>query len=332
MLPYTPYKFIKTKFDAIYDPSITEHPVEEIYKGIIPDKATRDFFFEFVGFTMFHYDLNPAVIFLLYGSTNTGKSALAETVQKALGSKNVSNLDLNQLSSQFEPSVLIGKRMNLSSETGSGQSQGRFGGRPDGELLKRLSGGEEITFSRKYKEPITQENTAKMWFISNTMPDFGDFSSGMDRRLHIIGCRETQVYEDKIYDVMQERDAISWLVNRAMDGYKDFLKRGGIFIQSDLMKSEHTRFKVQDSIYDFLSEYFDVFSKGDIRNALDETEIKPLYEDYRVHTLEVGGRPFKRGNFRERILNEYNMEHKSIRIILEDGRPSNRQVFIKRDT
>ncbi len=329
MLPYTPYKFLKTKYDAIYDPSITEHPVEKIYRGIIPDEDTLSFFFEFVGYTMFHYELEPPIIFLLYGSTNTGKSALAETVQKALGYKNVSNLDLNQLSSQFEPSVLLDKVMNVSSETGSGQSQGRFGGRPDGELLKRLSGGEPITFSRKYKEPITQNNTAKMWFISNTMPDFGDFSSGMDRRLHIIPCRETQVYEHKIYDVMQERDAISWLVNQALDGYRRFLKRGGVFVQSDIMKAEHTRFKVQDSIYDFIAEYLGVYSKTDIRDALHEMEIKPMYEDYKLHTQEVGGRPFKRGNFRERICNEYSMIYKTSRIILPDGRPSNRQVFYK---
>lgn len=329
ILPYTPYKFIKTKFDAIYDPAVTEHPVEKIYRGIIPDEDTLSFFFEFVGYTMFHYEMDPPVIFLMYGPTNTGKSALAETVQKAIGIENVSNLNLTQLSSQFEPAELIGKRMNLATETGDGGNRGRFGGRVDGEFLKQLSDGSRVTFSRKHTTPVVARNTAKMWFVSNSMPDFGDYSSAMNRRLCIVPCRQDQVFEDRIYNKLQERDAISWLINQALDGYKRFLKRGGVFAQSEQMKAEHRRFKKQDGLYEFLTDYLGVHEKGDIRNALDEMEVKETFIEYTAYITDAGGRSLKRGNFAEKICNEYRMKVETTRITKPDGKPTNRQVFVK---
>ena len=76
LLPYTEFIFQTTIFNCRYDPSIRSHPVEDIYKRIIPDEKTLNFFYEAVGYTLFHKGMNPPSVFLIYGPGNTGKSAL----------------------------------------------------------------------------------------------------------------------------------------------------------------------------------------------------------------------------------------------------------------
>ena len=329
ILPYTPYLFTKTCYDAIYDPRIQEHPVEKIYRGIIPDEDTLKFFFEYVGYILFHSDMTAPSLLLMYGRTGTGKSALAETIRTAIGTRNVSFLSLDQLSSQFEVSELLGKRLNIASETGDTSSSRPFGQRPDGELLKRLADGTEVTFPIKYKQPIVARNTAKMIFLSNTPPDFGDSSSAIYRRLHVIPCRQTQIWEDMIYDDLQERDAISWLINKSLKGYRGFVNRGYKFTESEEMEAELVAHKRQNNLYDFLATYFGVNSVNDIRLQLNGEYLNDLYIAYTEHTKEGGGHPLSKRRMSEQIRNEYDMTSENINTTRGGRRTMLSQFVIK---
>ncbi len=327
LLPFTPFIFMPYMMQGVYNPKITDLPdVEEIYRKIIPDDGTRAFFFEMVGYTMFSPTLAPPAIFLIYGPGNTGKTALQEAVLKAIGPDNVARMSLNQLSETFSTANLSGKVMNISGETGSGMAGGIT--KADGELLKRLSDGQTIQVQRKYGQPFDMRNSAKLWFISNTLPDFGDTSSGLHRRLYIIPCRNEQKWEDQIYDRMQTEEAISWLINQALRAYLRFLHNGSKFTMSEEMKNELACYRSQEPVTDFLIDLYGVDKVKDIRKSLDGVVIRDLYQMYTDFVSETGGKPLSQRKFSERIRNEYRMTTDRVRGIQENGRPTNVTTFV----
>lgn len=327
MLPFTPYVFMRHRLATVYIPKLQSHPVEKIYKKIIPNAKTLDFFFEMVGFMMYSPDLKPPSIFLTYGPGQTGKSALQETVTMAVGRSNVSTLDLTQISGTFTTAEMQDKLINVCGETGSGVS--RDISKADGELLKRLTDGQTITVQRKNKDPYEMRNTAKLWFVSNTLPDFGDTSSGLLRRLYIIPCRVQQKWEDQIYDKLQEQDALIWLMNRAMKGYIDFLNRGGKFAVSDEMRREKRSYKAQDSIMDYFEYKYSTSEPLIVRDKLEGEYLNGIYDEYRSFTSDGGGKAFSKRKFAEKVRNEYQIETVKTRGVQENGKPTNVMMFVK---
>lgn len=324
LYPYSPHLFFDRMYSARYDPTIQSHPVESVYKHIIPNDNTRRFFFQMCGYIMFHPKMSPPSIFLIYGPGETGKTALQMALTSAIGQDNVSVLSLDQLSGQFGLESLIGKVLNVCGETGSGY---RELSKADGELLKRLSDGQKVQIDRKYLSKLEIYNTAKLMFVSNTLPDFGDTSSGLYRRLFIIPCRHKQNWNDQIYNKLQEPTALSWLVNRSLIGYHEFLDNGCKFNISKEMDVEMRHYMRQDGLNDFLEFYFGKNDKDTLRNLIDGEFVGALYESYKDYIKDVGGKPMSQRKFSEKLRNEYNLETVNKYVRKEDGRATNLRIF-----
>lgn len=327
LLPFTPWLFVTHQLDAIYDPSIQNDKVEEVYRKILPDERTLDFFFQMVGYSLFSERLSPPAIFLIYGPGNTGKSALQKAVETAAGLHNVSSLDLAQISGNFTTAELQGKLINICGETGSGQS--REMSKVDGELLKKLSDGQAITVQRKYGHPYQMCNTAKLWFITNSPPDFGDTSSGLYRRLYIIPCRREQNWEDQIYEKLTTHEAICWLINKAVQAYRNFIDNGCRFRVSAEMQYELRTYKTQDGLMDFFEYHFGTSDKTVVGDKLNGLFIADIYDEYSIYIKNGGGHPLSRRKMSEKIRNEYNLKTETTRTFQADGKATNRVKFIK---
>lgn len=318
--PFTPFIPITHVLGAYYQPAVTTHPVEDIYKGILPDDATREAFYELVGYSVYSESMAPPAIITIYGPGNTGKTALQEAMSVLAGRENVSNLDIGQIGEGFLTAELCGKLVNISGETGSGTKGGIT--KSDGELLKRLSDGQSVKVQRKYSQPFDLENHAKLWFVTNTLPDFGDTSSGLHRRLRIIPCRQAQRWEDQIYSRMQEESAISWLANRCLVAYLRFLRRGSRFLDPEQMKVEQDAFRTQEPLLDFLEDYCGSLDPKTIVQFLDEVDVRDAYASYQSFVLQTGGKPWSMRRFSERIRNEFRLTTYKTRGVQEDGRPT----------
>lgn len=327
LLPFSPYVFFTYQLKGDYRPALQEHPVEKYYKKILPDPGTRRFFFEMVGYSLFSNKMSPPAIFVIYGPGNTGKSALQVAVTALAGAENISSMDLTQLSGTFTTAELFGKLINICGETGSGQN--RVDSKVDGELLKRLSDGQAITVQHKHGKPFQMVNGAKLWFVTNTVPDFGDTSSGMYRRLYIIPCRQEQDWEDRIYDKMTEWTAVSWLANKALEGYRDFLDNDSRFHISPEMLTELKFYKRQDSMMDFFEEYLGTSDKHFIPDKLDGKIAKEVWHAYDEYSIKSGGRGLGYKKFTEKVRNEYAMKTVTIRTVQDNtGKPTNLLKFV----
>ena len=330
LLPFTPDLFITHKLQACYMPAITEHPVEEVYKGILPDEGTRKFFYQMVGYSLFSPTMSPPAIFLIYGPGNTGKTALQSAVTAAAGYINTSALDLTQITDKFGTSELLGKLINFSGETGTGKTRGDLNP-VDGELLKRLSDGQPISVQRKYGQLFTMNNTAKLWFISNTLPNFGDTSSGLYRRLYIVPCRILQDWSSQIYAKLTEPTAVSWLINKAIQGYKEFEANGRRFDVSDEMTAELSAYKTQNPLMDFMEYRYGTMDRGVIQSKLEGTFVNELHADYKTFVEASGGRPMASRMFSETVRNEFNLMTVKERVTGANGLPTNWKKFVRKN-
>ena len=327
LLPFNPYMFITSHLEVRFDPTIKESRAEKCLAKIIPDEHTRDFFLQLSGYTLYSQNLDPPGLFCIYGPGGTGKSGLDKMMRATMGNANISNFKPHQLSKDFLVSEIRDKMLNISGETGKGQRT--VINDVDGELLKQLSDGQQIQVDRKHKSSVTFTNRAKLWFVTNQLPDFGDSSSGMLRRVYIIPCRHQQEWDDQLHTHMTTPEACSWFANKALRAYREFLARGRRFYISEQMKRELLSYKVQDGLGEYLLAKFGTLDKSELTEELDGVMVDDIYREYSEYVKEGGGKPLARKSMSERLRNEYGLESKIVRALQECGRPTNRTMLVK---
>ena len=328
LLPFTRHLLVRSCYATRYDPSIKDCQARKHIENILPDPDTRRFFYEMVGYILFGA-MNPPGIFVIYGPGNTGKSALSNMIMTLMGPEMVSTISLNQLTDKFMPAMLEGKQLNVSGETGEGKN--RFSA-PDGEMIKQLSDGQYIMVQRKHGHPYPLKNTAKLLFVSNTVPNFGDTSSGLYRRLYTIPCRVPQNQRLRIYDQMTDPDSLSWLVNVSYQAFKDFMDAGGVFRPSEEMRIEWSNMRAHDPFYDFLFTLFDSTDIHEICLKIVGHDVykrtKALYDAYKEYCYTNQAHPLSSRKFYERIRNETDLDIRSNPMnIYIDGVCSSVRVF-----
>lgn len=311
MMPFTPFLPIFHYIRANFDPTVEDAPARAILEDIIPDAQTRDFLFEMIGYILFEPTMNPPAIFVLYGPTQTGKSAIATVIENLIGLDSTTHMNMKQLTAQFGPADLEGKLLNVCKEAGG---ESAVNTKFDGELLKNMTSGEIITVEKKYRDAHEIIPTAKTLFCTNSPPDFGDDSSGLLRRLFIIPCRQPQNPKDKIYNALMTPQSMSYIVTKAYRAYLSF-KAKGDFSPSPLMEREKRFYKSQNSILDFLQTTFNTDKRDEIRNKLvSDPELcytAVLHQRYVEFCNFTLSRPVGRKRFVEYIRNEYNLEIKN---------------------
>lgn len=311
--PFTPYIYLTSYLRAVYDPSKAHSTACSVLEGIVPSQETLDFLYEMMGFFFFDDRMYPPAIFNLYGPGNTGKSAIAHMISEIMGRGTVSQMGIHQLTARFTMAELEGKRLNICGETDDTSSRET---RVDGALLKRLTDGDVVLVEKKGKDPYEIRNTAKFLFVTNSIPDFGDNSSGMYRRLYVIPCRVQQDKKAAIYDKLTDPESRSWIINKSLEAYNRFLERGNQFVISPQMEYELEQFKSQDSVLDFIQATFGTTDPVAVGHKIIEDETLcwtvEIYEAYLGYTKNAMSKPVSRKKFIERLRNEYSLKTKTV--------------------
>lgn len=329
LLPFTPYVFITFQLRTYYDPELRHHPVESVYEGILPDEATRRAFYRMAGYTLYSETLRLPAIFMLYGGGGTGKSSLQRAITSLMSPNSYSSLTMLDLADRFAPQAMEGKRANFCGEADDRSAETT---RISGGMLKDISeGGREFYVQRKFHQAYPIIPTAKLWFCSNVMPDFGDRTSGLYRRLYIVPCRVEQSWDAQIQDAMTEPEALAWFANACLEEYIAFLADGCRIEVSDDMRAELDQYMVQDNIMDFLlSQFGQIRDKPAISGQLEGLSTTEFYTRYEAYCRTQGARPLKSTRFQERIRNEYNLGLKTKYVRLSDGSGTSRTTYCRK--
>lgn len=135
---------------------------------------------EYMGYVIRGGDYKYHKALWLSGSGRNGKSTFLSVLKALIGTGNYSTLSIKQIiGDKFSSADLDGKIANFSEETSPEELS-------DSGPFKNLTGDGEINAQKKYGDPYSFRNRAKLIMTYNEVPELRDLSPGMLSRPIII--------------------------------------------------------------------------------------------------------------------------------------------------
>ncbi len=214
---YLDFTQLPVKYDLLASCDLLDHTINKVFQG---DKEVIDLFDEMVGYTLIK-NARYRKGFLFYGGGSNGKSTILNLLKKFIGEDNLSTVELSKLSDPFLTAELENKLANIGDDIDAKEII-------DTGTIKKLFSGESLTVQRKYKDPFTMRNFAKMIFSCNQLPRILDKTQGMYSRLILVPFTAEFKSTDKDFDPFIEEkittpEALSHLLNRALRGLNRLL-------------------------------------------------------------------------------------------------------------
>jgi P4 family phage/plasmid primase-like protien len=243
---YTDLVNVRNGMLNIYDGSLTEHDTSYqsfvqlpiVYNEEAKSQKVLDFaasivaedalptFWEFMGFLLLP-DYRYKRVLLLIGPGNTGKSSLLEFIRRALGRMNTSSISLQDLTeNSFMRVELFGKMANIYADLSLNAIES------SGEV-KALTGGDEIEAHRKYGQPFTFRNAAKLIFSANDFSSVSKPDPTFFDRFIVISCTHKFVPgKDAIVNIVEtfSPDDYSAFLNYALGGLRRLIAHQGFTV------------------------------------------------------------------------------------------------------
>ncbi|MCX7795284.1 MAG: phage/plasmid primase, P4 family [bacterium] len=190
-------------------------------------------------------------IFFLFGRGSNGKSTFARVLERMLGRENVAHISLKELQeNRFAGAYLYHKLANISGEL-------EYAELKNTRLIKQLCGEDTITVERKYKNPFSYLNYAKLIFLTNEIPKSRDTTEAFYRRLFLIEFPKKFTSDPgfmyKIDNLPEEE--YEGLLILALDQLRKLIRQGLVFTQDkgeDDIKKEYL--KLSSPLNQFVEE------------------------------------------------------------------------------
>lgn len=242
-----------------------------------------------IGYTLTG-EVSQQCIFLLYGAGSNGKSTLMETLRMLLGDYGTTIASAS-LTTQKTEGVRndIARLPKIRFVVASENAKGTI---IDEELIKKLTGGDEITARFLFQEEFTFYPQLKLWWAFNHPPGLRDLTHSLMRRLKLIPFTETIGDSEKVDQrVLLEtfRLELPGIFNWAVQGLKLFYEEG--LKDPTTITNAVKDFKdEQDILFDWLHDCCYIVERDAITTTgLKQdvrTQAKVLYDNYRRWAME----------------------------------------------
>jgi len=265
LMDFTPDVYFTYKIPVDYNPEAYDETVDKFLDEITSyNEAKRRDLEEIAGYCLYN-DYNFSKAFMLVGSGSNGKTTFLNLLKTLIGDGNYSTETLQDLESkQFSRASLFGKLANIADDLPS-KALTTTG------VFKMLTGGGVIKGEKKFQDPFSFMNIAKLIFSTNTVPDAKDESDAFFRRWKIIDFEETFNGDKRNPHLINElttKKALSYFLNLALEGLERVLKRGG-FVEDKEIREKYKR--KSNPVYAFEEEHLEEspdnwISKQDLYN------------------------------------------------------------------
>ena len=290
---YIPHRLVVEKSEQIQ--GLDKHgevpatTLEEIAKSLCPKslKAFKDWvgdkwvlLFEIIGYTLYpRYDLHKAV--MLVGDGSNGKSTYLRLIKTILGSRNVSSISLQELSDpdqRFAVEKLYHKLANIYADLPKEpvKETGRF---------KILTGEDLITADRKFKDPVTFTNYAKLLFSANELPNVRDMTLAFWRRWLVIEFPNQFPQDPAFFDRTFTEEEVEGVILVSLLAFRNaWLRRRFSFEETEADYKEMW-LRNTNSVYAFISDLLNGRVEGyraekDPEGKVDSSELYEIYTKY----------------------------------------------------
>ena len=210
---HSPKFFFRIQIPVSFDPNTTCKKFEKFMHQCIPDEKNRTKALEsFASILLPNFKLDK--MFMNVGSGSNGKSTFLEIIEKFLGSDNVSNISIHDMESdKFATSGLDSKLANIYADISRKEL-------PELGSIKALISGDPIEVQRKGQQRFKMRNTAKLIFSCNELPELGEDSHAVFRRIVLIEWNQRFTHYDEerkinpnLANELTSKDELSGILN-----------------------------------------------------------------------------------------------------------------------
>lgn len=221
-------KHLNTKcVDYNYDPNAECPHFMNFIKDITCNNSQlADLLQEVTGYAFANHN-KAEKAFIVIGPARNGKSSFASVLRNLVGAVNVSATPLKTLGSTFGMEDLVGKRLNITTESDVGEAVSVT-------EWKALTSGDPVCVNRKGQKQITTALNVKMISFMNHLPQFGESGAAIQRRLILIPFTAT-IPEDKVDPNLDKKLAkeLSGILNWALRGLERLANNNWVFTHVD---------------------------------------------------------------------------------------------------
>jgi P4 family phage/plasmid primase-like protien len=180
--PHDPKLMLTRVFGARYDKAAKAPKFEAFLAQLMPDPTVRDYIQRAMGYTLAG-EVDERSIFILYGPSGTGKSQFLSLMTKLFadfgGTAAAAALRVNRSGQTNDLHGLRGKRFVATSETSERAVL-------DEELIKRLTGSDEIVSRDLYEKNQSWDPECSIWMATNFLPQLDADDSAIWARVKPI--------------------------------------------------------------------------------------------------------------------------------------------------
>ena len=200
LIPHDPKYRATNQIPHEYDPGgrLSGNLVKEWLMFICETPDDIKMLCQFAGLCMTR-DTRQQKFLILNGEGGTGKSVVIRMIDKLIGSENISNISLNQLTQRFSAFGLMGKLLNSCADL-------EIDALSDVSTLKKVLGEDTLSAEAKGKDAVSFKSYAKLIFSTNELPIVkAEKTNGFYRRLLILTMNK--VPEHKLtyfFDLLSE--------------------------------------------------------------------------------------------------------------------------------
>jgi P4 family phage/plasmid primase-like protien len=260
---------------------------------MLGDEALVNILQEFMGYVVRGGEYKYHKALWLSGSGRNGKSTFLSVLKALIGTSNYSTLSIKQITGdKFASADLDGKIANFSEETSPEELS-------DSGPFKNLTGDGELLAQKKYGDPYSFRNRAKLIMTYNEVPILKDISPGMMSRPIIIPWKK-----DLTDESAQDKDLkskllaeLSGIFNFALAGWRRLESNQAFTFSSKCGLSLREIETASCSATRWVEEQV-IFMPGDTGKTYDPSG---LYAAYKSWHSSGGGQPMGEMKFLKRI-------------------------------
>ena len=274
--PHSPDFLSPIQINAAWDPEADCPAIDRFVQRVFPYDA-QDVFYQLAGlFLTPDSRCQKAVLFL--GSGASGKSVATALLRTFLGTWNVSNVPLHDLTEgSFSLSELRGKLLNISADVPERDFD-------DTATFKQIVDGQLATLRapRKHRDPIEFQPFTRLLASASRVPQSTDNSLGYLRRWLVVPFDTSLNYSQIDHTLLEKLttpDELSGLLNRAVSAYRQLLESGTLTESEKMVRAKDGFDQESDSTRAFLEECVEECSPYD---EIDRTVLYAAYKDWCV--------------------------------------------------
>ena len=275
-----------TQLPVVYNP---EAKCPNILKFLGEVLQPQDVFtaLQIIGYCIYKSAKYEKAIMLFGRSGDNGKGTFIRLIESFVGLENTSHVSLQDLGDKFAAADLYGNMVNTCGDI-SADKISRSG------IFKMLVSGDTIRAQRKYGQPFSFRNYAKLIFSANQIPDTEDRTFAFYKRWIILNFEKVfrENKDTNLIDKLTTPEELSGLLNLALIALKQLQKEKG-FRDISIEETMQQYNKNTDTTTTFIEERCIL----DLGNPEYYTITTNVYTEYVTYCKERNERPLEANIF-----------------------------------